>query len=127
MLRNLLWSRAEEWGRQGDELQALVLMLGGAPARGSAPGSSWLCAWVTVKATVLGASDARALDMCQHVQLRALHRYDHALSGYLPERIRRTLTLQAGRIADRSESMEALVGQTSAHSQARAACRTYRA
>jgi uncharacterized protein (TIGR02284 family) len=116
-LQNLLRFRTDHWGRLGDEMQALVLLLNGAPARTSAPGSQWLCAWVAVKAAVLGVSDARALDTCQHAQLRALYRYDHALSGYLPERIRRPLTLQADRIAERIDAMDVLLGQASVHSQ----------
>ena len=111
-LRSVVRFRAADWARQADELQALVLSLGRTPARSASAGSSWLCTWVAVKAALLGVSDVLALDACQHAQLRALHRYDHALSGYLPERIRRTVTLQADRIADRTETMEVLLGQT---------------
>lgn len=116
-LTKLLRSRAEDWARQGDELQALVLMLGGAPARLATASSAALCAWVAVKAMALGASDARSLDTCQHAQLQALYGYDHALSGYLPARIRRTLTLHADRIADRTDAMDLLLGQVSSRSQ----------
>ncbi|MEP7247042.1 MAG: DUF2383 domain-containing protein, partial [Gammaproteobacteria bacterium] len=36
-LRSLMRYRSEEWGRQGDELQALVLLLGGKPAISASP------------------------------------------------------------------------------------------
>ncbi|MEP7246700.1 MAG: PA2169 family four-helix-bundle protein [Gammaproteobacteria bacterium] len=112
----LLRSRADDWGRQGDELQALVLTLGAVPARLAKLTASGLCGWVALKAVLLGPSDMRNLEACQHGELRALHRYDQALIGYLPERIRRTLTLHAQRIASRTEAMHVLLGQLSARS-----------
>jgi hypothetical protein len=91
-------------------------MLGGVPATAGTAGAALLSAWVCVKAILLGASDMLALETCQHLQLGALHGYESALSEYLPARVRRTLTLQADRVADRTEVMEALLGQSSLRS-----------
>lgn len=116
-LRNLLRSRADEWGRRGDELQALVLMMDGTPVCSGNPGARVLCLWVAAKAAVLGRSDATGLEACHHAQVHALDEYEQALETYMPERIRRTLTLQADRIADRAEALHALLSQYSINSQ----------
>lgn len=112
-VKRLLRIRADEWGRQGDELQALVLMLGGRPRLHVGASAPALRAWLAVKSLAMGKSDSLALDTCQHPQLRTLYAYDHALSGYLPSRVRRTLSLQADRIADRSEEIDVLLAQCS--------------
>ena len=116
-LRNLLRSRAEAWGRRGEELQALVLMMDGTPACSGNAGARVLSLWVAVKAAVLGHADAMGLEVCDHAQMHALDEYEQALEAYMPERIRRTLTLQADRIADRAEALDALLDQYSTHSQ----------
>src|ERR1700688_171756 len=48
-LRTVLRHRSEEWGRHGDELQAVVLMLGGEPATGTATGGLARRAWLACK------------------------------------------------------------------------------
>jgi uncharacterized protein (TIGR02284 family) len=96
-----LRNRSEQWSRRGDELQALVLFLGGEPETGGSP-AGWLSrARMVAKSAVLGHRDIPALEEWQRSQQQAVHRYKEALNGYLPERVRRTITLQAGRVDGR--------------------------
>jgi len=116
-LRPLFGTRSEEWGRQGDELQALVLLLGGEPATFGTVNSQVSRAWMKLKALVFGRSDLSVLEMWQGSQQRALERYEEALGGYLPQRIRRTVSLQADRVMDRCEQMANFRDRYSIHSQ----------
>jgi uncharacterized protein (TIGR02284 family) len=104
-VRCRLRHRSEEWGRQGDELQALVLLLGGEPETTATAITRLKAAQVAVRASLLSRSDNPALEGCDLTQRRALTCYEHALAGYLPERIRRTLSLQTRQIAARCEGV----------------------
>jgi uncharacterized protein (TIGR02284 family) len=107
-LRAVLRRRSEEWGRYGDELQALVLMLGGEPAIGH-PAGAWLRRiGLSVKALFLGASEALVLEEWQHEQQRVLNRYKEALQGYLARRILRTVNIQFVRIEQRLDQIQSL-------------------
>ena len=115
-LRTLLRERSAEWGRLGDELQALVLLLGGEPATS---GTSAACArrgWLALRAALAGPSDAALIAEWRRAQGQALRRYAEAMSGYIPERIRRTIGSQADRISDRLDEIGSLQAQTAAHS-----------
>jgi uncharacterized protein (TIGR02284 family) len=92
-------TRGEEWSRHADELQALVLLLGGDPATSASLGGGLQSLWLECRYTVLGRSDSAAVEGCESVQQFALGCYEEALAGYLPERIRQTLSLQAQRIS----------------------------
>jgi len=116
-LRSLMRYRSEEWGRQGDELQALVLLLGGNPATSASFHAYLSGAWLGFKTTLLGPSDLVALEAWQQLQTHGMDRYGAALGSYLPERIRRTVGLQANRILDRSEKIGMLRGEYTLHSQ----------
>lgn len=110
-LRSLLRYRSEEWGRQGDELQALVLLLGGTPAVSSSPSANLTATWLVLRTALLGKSDSEAIHLWSRVQRRGLERYELALNGYLPERIRRTVSLHSRRVLDRSEKIGILRGE----------------
>jgi uncharacterized protein (TIGR02284 family) len=116
-LRPLFRFRGEEWGRQGDELQALVLLLGGDPAMSGAASAQALRGWMKLKALVFGRSDLSILALWQAAQQQALAGYEEALSGYLPQRIRRTVSLQADRVMDRATQIANLRDRYSIHSQ----------
>jgi uncharacterized protein (TIGR02284 family) len=116
-LRPLFRFRSEEWGRQGDELQALVLLLGGEPASFGTAGAQVLRVLMKLKALIFGRSDNSVLELWQSFQQHAVERYEEALSGYLPQRIRRTVSLQADRVMDRSEQVGNLRDRYSIHSQ----------
>lgn len=107
-LRAVLRHRSEEWGRYGDELQALVLMLGGEPATGHPAGLFVRRLWLSAKALLLGSSEALVLEDWQSKQQRVLNRYEEALKGYLARRILRTVTGQSARIRQRLEQIESL-------------------
>jgi uncharacterized protein (TIGR02284 family) len=107
-LRTVLRRRAEEWGRYGDELQALVLMLGGEPATGS-PVSVWARRmWLLGKGLLLGSTEVLVLDEWRVAQQRVLNCYEDAMRGYLARRIRHTVTIQSTRILQRLEQIESL-------------------
>jgi uncharacterized protein (TIGR02284 family) len=113
-LRTVLRHRSEEWGRHGDELQALVLMLGGEPATGTAGGGLVRRTSLACKALLLGSTEALVLEEWQFEQQRVLNRYEEALRDYLARRIRRTVTVQAARINQRLEQIESLRHQNAA-------------
>jgi len=116
-LRSLMRYRSEEWGRQGDELQALVLLLGGNPATSASFHAHLSAIRHGFKTALAGPSDLVAIEAWQQLQKRAMGRYEEALATYLPERIRRTVSLQANRILDRSEKIGMLRGEYTLHSQ----------
>jgi uncharacterized protein (TIGR02284 family) len=113
-LGSLLSYRAEEWGRLGDELQALVLLLNGEPATAGSLTALALRMWLLARAAVFGRSDVAVLEHWHGIHERALRAYEDAIGGYLPERIRRTLSLQADRIAERLEHIERVCVQRGA-------------
>jgi uncharacterized protein (TIGR02284 family) len=107
-LRSVLRRRSEEWGRYGDELQALVLMLGGEPVTAS-PAGAWVRrVWLAGKALLLGSTEALVLEEWQREQQRVLSRYEEALKGYLARRVLRTVTVQSARIEQRLQQIESL-------------------
>ncbi len=115
-LQELLLERSAEWARQADELQALVLLFGGRPARMGTISGQLLEAWIILKSVVLGRSDLPVVLDWEHAQRGALRRYQNALGGRLSERIRRTLTLQAARLSAHHHRLEDLRGQFAAQS-----------
>jgi uncharacterized protein (TIGR02284 family) len=115
-LRDLLRARSEQWARQADELQALVLLFGGRPARLGTIGGRWLSVWIAAKTALCGRSDLPVVLDWEHVQRGALRRYQYALHGRFPERVRRTLTLQASRLSAHHHHLEDLRGHFAAHS-----------
>ena len=115
-LRELLRERGQEWGRQADELQALVLLFGRRPAQMASVSGRLLAVWVAAKTALLGRSDLPVVLDWEQVQRGALRRYQQALVEPLPERIRRTLTLQASRLSAHHHRLEDLRGHFAAHS-----------
>jgi len=116
-LRALLRQRREEWGRLGDELQALVLLLGGEPATAGTLAARARRAWTLLRTALFAGSEMLLLEEWHGMQEQALQRYEEAVGGYLPERIRRTISLQADRIADRYEQIGVLRGRYTIRSQ----------
>jgi uncharacterized protein (TIGR02284 family) len=115
-LHALLRRRSGEWGRLGDELQALVLLLGGAPATEGTVAARTRQAWLVLRHALLGPADATVIAEWQCIQQRAQVRYAEAIDGYLPERIRRTLSLQADRIVNRTDRIPGPLGEYAVHS-----------
>lgn len=115
--RTLLAYRRDEWGRQGDELQALVLLMGGEPRTNGRWQARAARVTFGLRLAALGANDAAVLAAWQRAQQAAIDAYEEALSGYLPERIRRTLGLHADRLADRHEQIVRLRGRFAIQSE----------
>jgi uncharacterized protein (TIGR02284 family) len=114
-LRDLLRERSQEWARQADELQALVLLFDGHPARLGTLGARLLSAWIGIKTALLGRSDLAVVLDWELEQRGALRRYQQALGEALPERVRRTLNLQASRLSAHHHRLEDLRGHFAAH------------
>jgi len=112
----VLRHRGEEWGRLGDELQALVLLLDGEPAS-SATVAARMRHWgLGVRLALLGAADATIISAWQRIERQAEARYLEAIEGYLPERIRRTVSLQTDRVVGRAEQIGDLLENVALHS-----------
>lgn len=107
----LLRAASEEWSRQGDELQALVLLLGGKPQTRPEGGGWLLQARMLANRSLFARVDAPALAAWETVQGKAVHGYVEALKSYWPERIRRTVRLQADRAGDRYGRIAGLRGR----------------
>jgi uncharacterized protein (TIGR02284 family) len=117
LLASSLRERGEEWSRRGDELQALVLSVQGEPVTRGSP-AGWLTRTrVRAGSAMAKRSDAGTLEDWQRLQQRAEHCYEEALESYLPERIRRTVSLQADRVHDRSGPIMSRRGQYALHAQ----------
>lgn len=107
-LRTLLRARSEEWARLGDELQALVLLLNGQPALSGTVAASVRRGWLVVRSSFAGSAEAAVIEDWERTQNEAWQCYAEAMSGYLPERIRRTVSLQSDRISDRCDQIGSL-------------------
>jgi uncharacterized protein (TIGR02284 family) len=116
-LRALLCQRCDEWGRLGDELQALVLSLGGSPVTSGTVAARARRAWLVLSTALVGPTDAALIEAWRRAQRHALAPYTEAVGGYLPERIRRTVSLQADRIADRLDEIDGLQRRGAVHFQ----------
>src|SRR5581483_7424326 len=75
-LASIMRYRGQEWGRQGDELQALVLLLNGEPVTSGGPAALALRTWLLTRAVVLGPSDVAVLDHWRRTYERALDAYE---------------------------------------------------
>lgn len=112
----VLRHRGEEWGRLGDELQALVLLLGGEPATSATLAARARHWGLGARLAVLGPADATIIAAWQGTERQAEARYLETLEGYLPERIRRTVSLQADRVVGRADRIGDLPGSVALHS-----------
>lgn len=115
-LSAVLRHRSEEWGRLGDELQALVLLLGGEPATSASFAARARHLALGARLAVLGPADATIVTAWESIERQAEARYLEAVEGYLPERIRRTVSLQADRVVGRAERIGNLLGSVVMHS-----------
>ncbi|MGH8218317.1 MAG: PA2169 family four-helix-bundle protein [Steroidobacteraceae bacterium] len=115
-LSALLRERSEEWGRLGDELQALVLLLGGEPATSGTLAARARHLALGARLALPGPADATIIAAWQGIERQAEARYLEAVGGYLPERIRRTVSLQVDRVAGRAERIRTFLGNVAMHS-----------
>jgi uncharacterized protein (TIGR02284 family) len=112
---HMLRGASEEWSRHGDELQALVLHLDGKPRTRAAAGG-WLMRLRMLASRALFVNmDMPTLAAWEVVQGEAVRGYIDALRSYWPERIRRTVRLQADRAEDRYGRIAGLRGRYALH------------
>lgn len=86
--RALFRQRAQECEEAGLQLHALVLRLGGHPARGGSVSGSLHRGWVAVRGTLSGLRDQSILAECERGEGVALERYRSALERDLPSEAR---------------------------------------
>jgi hypothetical protein len=111
----VLHAGSEEWSRHGDELQALVLLLDGKPQTRPFAGRWLLQARMLVSLALFVNMDTPALAAWETIQGKTVRGYIEALESYWPERIRRTVRLQADRAEDRYGRIAALRGRYALH------------
>jgi uncharacterized protein (TIGR02284 family) len=110
-LARLVLASGEEWSRQGDELQALVLLLDARPETRPWRGAGLLRVRLLVSRLLVGEGDSPALAAWEAMQARAVRGYNDALKSYWPERIRRTVRQQAERAERRLACIVSLRGR----------------
>ena len=113
---HLLRGGSEEWSRHRDELQALVLILDGEPRTRASAGGWILRLRMLANRALFANTDLPVLAAWEIVQTDAVRGYIAALESYWPERIRRTVRLQADRAEDRCARIAALRGRYALHS-----------
>lgn len=111
----LLRAASEEWSRHGDELQALVLLLDGKPQTRPEAGGWLLQARLLANRALFANMDTPTLAAWENVHGSAVRGYIEALKSYWPERIRRTVRLQADRAEDRYGRITGLRGRYALH------------
>ena len=93
-LRQVFLTRAEECQRGAQELQGLVMQLGGDPEeKGTVAGAAHR-GWVAVKGALGGDSDLSMLEEAERGEDTALARYRSALEEELPAEIRMVVQRQ---------------------------------
>lgn len=94
--RSLFRQRACDYDEAGAQLRALVLRLGGQPARTGATTGMLHRGWVAVRGTLRGLRDQSLLAECERGETVALERYRDAIAQPLPHEAR-TLVQQHSR------------------------------
>jgi uncharacterized protein (TIGR02284 family) len=87
-LKTYFSDRAERCTRAAEELQDLVIDLGGDPATFSHLSGTLHRRWVDVRSAITGKSEQDVLDECERGEDVAKHHYEAALKKDLPESVR---------------------------------------
>lgn len=108
-LKSVFSQRAEECRRGAEELQSLVVQIGGSPAdRGTAAGALHR-GWASLRGTVTGHSDQSMLDECERGEDVALTRYRKALTeATLPASVRAVIERQMQGVQRNHDQVKAL-------------------
>ena len=94
-LKSLLSTRAEGCRRAAEELQSVVLDLGGKPDTDGSVAGAMHRGWVAVRSKLSTLTDRAVLDECERGEDVALKAYREALAGELPPDIRALVERQA--------------------------------
>lgn len=100
-LRDFFRRSSEACARQGDELQALVVSLGGLPATRGTIGETLRRAGIAARAALADRDDLGLLEAWACSQIRVLGRYEAALDTGLPPGARRLVAQHLDREAER--------------------------
>ncbi len=87
-LKTLLLKREAECGNAAEELQSLVLKLGGRPETGGTATGALHRGWVAVRGTLSGYTDKSMLEECERGEDVALAAYRKALKHVFPAEVR---------------------------------------
>ncbi|MEH6564932.1 MAG: PA2169 family four-helix-bundle protein [Halopseudomonas sp.] len=93
-LKTLFNQRAVECGKAAQELQAIVLRLGGDPEDSTSMAGDMHRRWVDLKSMITGKDDEAILNECERGEDVAKKSYREALEKNLPEDIRQVVQRQ---------------------------------
>lgn len=93
-LKNLFTERAAECATAAQELQAIVIRLGGDPEDSTSVSGDLHRRWVDLKSLVTGKDDEAILNECERGEDVAKKSYRKALDKALPEDIRQVVQRQ---------------------------------
>lgn len=94
-LKTRLDRRASECREAGQELQALIVRLGGAAAEGGSTAGALHRGWVSVRGTLSHYSDEAMLEECERGEDAEMAAYIKALTSNLPPGVRSVVERQA--------------------------------
>ena len=94
-LKSLMVRHADECRVAGNELQAMVIQLGGTPDTGGTVSGALHRGWVSVRGALGAHSDESMLDECERGEDYAIARYRKALKVHLPAPVRALVERQA--------------------------------
>jgi uncharacterized protein (TIGR02284 family) len=93
-LRNVFRERAQDCARAADDLQQIVVRLGGKPEEGGTLAGAAHRGWVNLKAAVTGRSDLAILEECERGEDVAKAHYRKAVENGLPPDIQSVVERQ---------------------------------
>ena len=93
-MKTLFNQRASECGQAAQELQAIVIRLGGDPEDSTSMSGDLHRRWVDLKSLITGKDDEAILNECERGEDVAKKSYHKALEKALPEDIRQIVQRQ---------------------------------
>ena len=93
-LKTLFGQRSLECGKAAQELQAVVVRLGGKPEDSTSIGGDMHRRWVDLKSMITGKDDKAVLNECERGEDVAKKNYKEALEKALPEDVRQLVQRQ---------------------------------
>lgn len=107
-LKSLFSNRARECATAAQELQAVVLGLGGKPEDDTSVGGDLHRRWVDLKALVTGKDEKAILNECERGEDVAKKRYSEALEKELPLNVRELVQRQYAGVVRNHDQIKAL-------------------
>ncbi|HSC85461.1 MAG TPA: PA2169 family four-helix-bundle protein [Pseudomonas sp.] len=114
-LKSLFNNRALECAAAAQDLQALVLELGGKPENDTSVGGDLHRRWVDLKALITGKDEKAILNECERGEDVAKKRYSEALENELPLHVRDLVQRQYAGVLRNHDQIRAL--RDTAHSR----------